>query len=313
MKLYSSLPPELAAWAQRQPLFITATAGTHARHINVSPKGLPSHFAVLSASQCAYIDRTGSGCETIAHVYENGRLCIMFMSFGQVPRILRLYCRARVVEYEDGEFGELVRRIGGAGREVFEAARAVIVGEIWEVQTSCGFGVPRVKRGLYWGVGDEDVDEGDEEKEEEEGEEEGKEKDNERQKDNKREKDNEREKDKQQRHAPILLDILRSGTPTQPSHPLDELSVFEARPTLDAYWQKRSNDEDTIRSYQRANNVASLDGLPGLRASRRDAGERLWLGDWRARMARLAAEREALAVGFVVAMLLSWLLRWLGW
>ncbi|KAG5913381.1 hypothetical protein E4U42_001223, partial [Claviceps africana] len=150
MKLYPTLPPDLAAWAQRQPFFLTATAGTHTRHINVSPKGLSTtHFAVLSPTQCAYIDRTGSGCETIAHVYDNGRLCLMFMSLGPAPRILRLFCAATVVEHDDARFGTLVRRIGArGGRDVFEAARAVIVADVWEVQTSCGFGVPRVKRAL---------------------------------------------------------------------------------------------------------------------------------------------------------------------
>ncbi|KAG6005348.1 hypothetical protein E4U43_000603 [Claviceps pusilla] len=298
MKLYPSLPPDLAAWAQRQPLFLTATAGTHTPHVNVSPKGLlDTHFAVLSPSQCAYIDRTGSGCETIAHAYENGRLCLMFMSFGHAPRILRLFCRATVVEYDDARFGPLVRRIGaGGGREVFEAARAVIVADIWEVQTSCGYGVPRVKRGLYHGVGglaDEDGD----------GEKDGQDRDEQKQTQERRTGDARSE----------WLDILRSGIRGGPSDPLDELCVFEDRPTLDAYWEKKSGDEDTARSYRRAKNVASLDGLPGLRASRRDAGERLWVQDLRAWMARMAAERQALAVGFVVATLLSLLLRWLGW
>ncbi|KAG6010885.1 hypothetical protein E4U21_002554 [Claviceps maximensis] len=295
MKLYSSLPSDLADWAQRQPLFLTATAGTHAAHINLSPKGSPeTHFAVLSPTQCAYIDRTGSGCETIAHVYDNGRLCLMFMSFGQSPRILRLFCRATVVEYDDPRFEALVRRIGErGGRDAFEATRAVIVGDIWEVQTSCGYGVPRIKRGLYHGV------EGGLDEEEEEGGLGAKE-----------------DKEKQARHArSALLDILRgtSRGRNKPDAPLDELCVFEARPTLDAYWDKRSHDKDIMRSYQRANCLSSRDGLPGLRASRRDAGERLWLRDARAWMARRAAERQSLAVGFVVATLLSLLLRWLGW
>ena len=95
MKLYPSLSDELAAWAQQQPVFFTASAATHGRHINVSPKGLTdTHFAVLGPNRCAYIDRTGSGCETIAHAYENGRLCLMFTSFGAAPRILRLFCTA---------------------------------------------------------------------------------------------------------------------------------------------------------------------------------------------------------------------------
>ncbi|KAG5987510.1 hypothetical protein E4U52_007488 [Claviceps spartinae] len=287
MKLYPTLPPDLSSWAQRQPLFLTATAGTHTPRINVSPKGLTdTHFAVLSPSQCAYIDRTGSGCETIAHVYENGRLGLMFMSFGQAPRILRLFCKASVVEYDDPRFGALVKRIAAGKREAFDGARAVIVADIWEVQTSCGFAVPRVKRELYSGR----------EAENQSGE-------------------RERKVEARQRKAGLVSgsDHDREGEGEgQKADVLDELFVFEARPTLDTALEKIAN-KNTIRSYQRAHNVASLDGLPGLRASRRDAGERLWLGDVRAWIARRACEREAMAVGFVLATLLSLLLRWMGW
>ncbi|KAF4123683.1 pyridoxamine phosphate oxidase [Geosmithia morbida] len=151
MKLFPSIPPKLADWAKRQPVFFTGSAATHGRHINVSPKGLTSsHFAILSPTQVAYIDRTGSGCETIAHSYENGRLCIMFISFGDTPRILRLFCRSRVVEWDrQPEFGDLVRRIADGKRDAFDGARAVILCDVWEVQTSCGYGVPRVRKELY--------------------------------------------------------------------------------------------------------------------------------------------------------------------
>ncbi|KAG6067534.1 hypothetical protein E4U32_003563 [Claviceps aff. humidiphila group G2b] len=289
MKLYPTLSSDLSSWAQRQPLFLTATAGTHTPRINVSPKGLTdTHFAVLSPSQCAYIDRTGSGCETIAHVYENGRLCLMFMSFGQAPRILRLFCKASVVEYDDPRFGALVKRIAAGKREAFDGARAVIVADIWEVQTSCGFAVPRVKRELYSGR----------EAENQSGE---------------RERKGEGEAGQQQAGLVSGSDHDREGEGEGgKADVLDELFVFEARPTLDTALEKIAN-KNTIRSYQRAHNVASLDGLPGLRASRRDAGERLWLGDVRAWIARRACEREAMALGFVLATLLSLLLRWMGW
>ncbi|KAG6056473.1 hypothetical protein E4U17_002172 [Claviceps sp. LM77 group G4] len=286
MKLYPTLSPDLSSWAQRQPLFLTATAGTHTPRINVSPKGLTdTHFAILSPSQCAYIDRTGSGCETIAHVYENGRLCLMFMSFGQAPRILRLFCKASVVEYDDPRFGALVKRIAAGKREAFDGARAVIVADIWEVQTSCGFAVPRVKRVLYSGRGREAGNQ-----------------------------PGERESDAgQQQQAGFVSGSDHDGEGEGgKADAVDELFVFEARPTLDKALEKSAN-KNTIRSYQRAHNVASLDGLPGLRASRRDAGERLWLGDLRAWTARRACEREAMAVGFVLATLLSLLLRWMGW
>ncbi|KFA62322.1 hypothetical protein S40285_06367 [Stachybotrys chlorohalonatus IBT 40285] len=150
MKLYPSLSDDLADWVQRQPVFFTGTAPTHAAHINVSPKGLAdSHFAVIDANQCAYIDRTGSGCETISHAYENGRLCLMFMSFGESPRILRLFCRATVVEWDQPGFPDWVRKVARGKREAFDGARAVIICDIWQVQTSCGYGVPRIKKAIY--------------------------------------------------------------------------------------------------------------------------------------------------------------------
>ncbi|KAF9877605.1 pyridoxamine phosphate oxidase family protein [Colletotrichum karsti] len=152
MKLYPSITPDLAEWAARQPVFFTASAPTHLPHINVSPKGLSAHFAVLGPNLVAYIDRTGSGCETIAHAYENARLTLMFMSFGPAPRILRLFCRSRIVEWDDPEFESWMKRIvpkGAAGRDTYDGARAVVLGEVWEVQTSCGFGVPMVRKELY--------------------------------------------------------------------------------------------------------------------------------------------------------------------
>jgi hypothetical protein len=150
MKLFDSLSDDLASWIQKQPVFFTGSAPTHAAHVNVSPKGLSdSHFAILGANQCAYIDRTGSGCETISHAYENGRLCLMFMSFGEPPRILRLFCRASVVEFDQPEFADWVSRISQGKRTTFDGARAVIICDIWQVQTSCGYAVPRVKKDFY--------------------------------------------------------------------------------------------------------------------------------------------------------------------
>jgi hypothetical protein len=273
MKLYSSVPDDIAAWAQRQPVFYTGSAPTHLPHINVSPKGLAAtHFCILTPNLCAYIDRTGSGCETIAHAYDNGRLCIMFNSFGPTPGILRFFCRSRVVEWDEPEFGSWVKRITGSEQAPFDGARAVIVGEIWEVQTSCGYGVPRVKKALYAPT----TDEGD----------------------------------------ALPLDssveaVLRQGFKADKSDgdtldaKLTELSVFEERPAMDQWAAQKTSNNSLIR-YQRDNNSCSIDGLPGLRAARRDAGEKgkLWLGDAKARLTRATAERHGAALGFMIALVL---------
>ncbi|KAL7812546.1 hypothetical protein V8C26DRAFT_203563 [Trichoderma gracile] len=271
MKLSPSLSDEHARWAEQQPVFFTGSASTHGRHINVSPKGLDAHFAVFGPNQCAYIDRTGSGCETISHAYENGRLCLMFMSFGPSPGILRLFCRATVVEWDQPAFPDLVRRIAKGKRETFDGARAVILCDIWQTQTSCGFGVPRVKKGLYTSEGDGD--------------------------------------DPSSAGVPVAVeDILRRGL--RDGEKLTELAVFEQRPNLDSYSAKQAQNNKTL-GYQVTNNCSSLDGLPGLRAARREAGQRLWVGDLKARVRRIASEGEAVAVGFFLAIALYFVLSWI--
>ncbi|KAJ4186067.1 Hypothetical protein NCS54_00037300 [Fusarium falciforme] len=255
MKLYPSITEELAEWVQRQPVFFTGSAPTLGSHINVSPKGLAdSHFAILGPNQCAYIDRTGSGCETIAHSYDNGRLCLMFMSFGAAPRILRFFCRSRVVEWDEPAFADLVRRISQGKRSAFDGARAVIVADVFEVQTSCGFGVPRVKRAIY---------------------------------------------DRDSTSEQPVEQVLPEGVDGK----VDELVVFEERPTMDA-WLKKRVDSNTLQEYHNETNVLSMDGLPGLKAARRGVGERLWWTDAKAHAKRVLAQGEAIAVGFIVAVLL---------
>ncbi|PLB40483.1 uncharacterized protein BDW47DRAFT_88300 [Aspergillus candidus] len=142
---YPSLTPSLTTWATQQPVFFVCSAPLRGKHINMSPKGMAdTSLAIMGPNEAAYIDMTGSGNETIAHVRENGRLTVMFCSFETTPRILRLFCTGRVVEAGDeGAFGRAVERMGLSGK-VLVGARAVIVLDIFKVQTSCGFGVPRL-------------------------------------------------------------------------------------------------------------------------------------------------------------------------
>lgn len=117
-----------------------ASAPLTGAHVNVSPKGMPSStFTVFDATHCAYVDATGSGSETIAHIYENGRVTLCWCSFDSAPRIMRWYCRGGVVEHDSPEFGAVLARMGH-GR--VEGARAVITLEVWKVGTSCGMSVP---------------------------------------------------------------------------------------------------------------------------------------------------------------------------
>lgn len=109
--------------------------------MNCSPKGLPNaSFAVFDDHSCAYIDSTGSGNETISHIYENGRVTVMFCSFDRLPRIMRWYCTGSVVELGDQRWEGMLRKMGK--KETPPGARAIVLLEVWKVTTSCGTGVP---------------------------------------------------------------------------------------------------------------------------------------------------------------------------
>ena len=97
-KVYAGLDDRLRKFISAQHVFFVATApsGTGG-HINLSPKGHRDTFAVLDSSTVAYLDLTGSGAETIAHLRQNGRITIMFCSFTETPKVLRLQGRGRPV------------------------------------------------------------------------------------------------------------------------------------------------------------------------------------------------------------------------
>ena len=105
-------------------------------HLNVSPKGLDC-FRILGPRMVAYLDLTGSGIETVAHLRQNGRLTIMFCAFEGRPLIVRLYGRGRVVEPGNGEWSGLIAHF-----PEYPGARSVVVMEVERIADSCGFAVP---------------------------------------------------------------------------------------------------------------------------------------------------------------------------
>jgi hypothetical protein len=136
-KPQDAIDERLQDFIARQHVFFVGTAPTSREgHLNVSPKGLDT-FRVLDSRTVAYLDLTGSGIETVAHLRENGRITIMFCSFEGPPKILRLHGRGRVVEPADGEWAELVGRFPG-----YPGARTVIVVDVERVADTCGFAVP---------------------------------------------------------------------------------------------------------------------------------------------------------------------------
>lgn len=133
----SSIDDATREFVQAQSMFFVATAPLDPNgHVNVSPKGLDT-LRILDANTVAYLDLTGSGVETVAHVKENGRIVLMFCAFQGAPNILRLHGRARVVEPGQPEFDRLQVLFPH-----FESTRTIIVTHVTRVQDSCGFGVP---------------------------------------------------------------------------------------------------------------------------------------------------------------------------
>jgi Pyridoxamine 5'-phosphate oxidase len=139
-KIYDCITDELALWFEAQPVFFVATATSDPKtRVNLSPRGLDT-FRVLDNRRVAWLDLTGSGVETIAHLRADGRLTLMFCAFDDPPRIVRLHGHGRVHEPGDGAFEMLRRRFPDLPGE-----RAIIDVEISRVASSCGFGVPRME------------------------------------------------------------------------------------------------------------------------------------------------------------------------
>lgn len=134
-KFYPQLTEELQAFIEEQKIFFTATAPTAGR-INLSPKGIDT-FRCIDFSTVAYLDLTGSGNETAAHLLENGRMTIMFCSFDQQPLILRLYGLGKVIHPRDEQWETLYSLF-----PFLPGERQIIMLDIESVQTSCGYGVP---------------------------------------------------------------------------------------------------------------------------------------------------------------------------
>jgi len=144
---YPVINDSLRAFIEAQQMFFVGSAPLDAEgHVNISPKGMDS-LRVLGPLRVAYLDLTGSGSETSAHLLENGRITFMFCAFDGPPRILRLYGTGTAAVPGSAAWEEL--------RPLFPdhvGARQIIVAEIARVQTSCGFAVP-----LYDYVGQRDT------------------------------------------------------------------------------------------------------------------------------------------------------------
>lgn len=138
-KLFDALTPELAAWIAKSRVFFVATAPLDAAGlVNCSPKGLDT-LRVLGEREIGYLDLTGSGIETVAHVRENGRIVFLFAAFEGAPRIVRLHGRATIVVPGTAAWDELAPRFPS-----LPGARAIVRATLTRISDSCGYGVPRM-------------------------------------------------------------------------------------------------------------------------------------------------------------------------
>ena len=134
---FASLSAELAQWWCEQPVFFVASAPAGADgHVNLSPKGYDT-LRVLAPDRVAYLDLTGSGVETIAHLRENGRITLMACAFSGNPRISRIYGRGTVHPLGTDGFTALAAEF-----PELPGRRSIIEIAVDRVSTSCGYAVP---------------------------------------------------------------------------------------------------------------------------------------------------------------------------
>ena len=142
-RIYERIDENQRKWISKQSMFFVATAPLAADgHVNVSPKGPIGSLRVLDDHTVAYLDVSGSGAETIAHVRENGRIVVMLCAFAGPPRIVRFHGKGHVVFADDPAFAELLARGAFVDPSLPEVRRAIIVVDVTRIADSCGYGVP---------------------------------------------------------------------------------------------------------------------------------------------------------------------------
>jgi hypothetical protein len=137
-KLYPTIEASLQTFLAAQHVFFVATAPSgDDGHLNCSPRSAGT-FRVLGPTTVGWLDGTGSGIETIAHLRQNGRIVLLFCAFEGPPKIVRLHGRGMAIEPGDAGFAALRPQFG----EVAFAERAIVRVELVRITDSCGFGVP---------------------------------------------------------------------------------------------------------------------------------------------------------------------------
>jgi hypothetical protein len=139
-KTHTEIDSRLRAFVERQHVFFVATAPAALDgHVNCSPKGLDT-LRVLGPTTVAYLDYTGSGAETIAHLRENGRIVLMLCAFEGPPNIVRFHGKGEVIEPGDAEFASLLAHF-----QPTLIVRSIIRIEVERISDSCGYAVPLMR------------------------------------------------------------------------------------------------------------------------------------------------------------------------
>jgi Pyridoxamine 5'-phosphate oxidase len=142
-RVFDEIDDRLASWIRGQQMFFVATAPEAGGHINLSPKGPIQSLQVLDPHTIAYLDLIGSGAETVAHLRQNGRICVMLCAFQGPPRILRMHGRGTVLEPGRDRYDRTAEAFDLAAIPAAEhAARSIVLVELQRIADSCGFDVP---------------------------------------------------------------------------------------------------------------------------------------------------------------------------
>lgn len=139
-RIYDRIDDRLAEFIEGQPMFFVATAPLDVEGlVNCSPKGNRHELAVAGPDRLAYLEQTGSGIETVAHLGENGRIVVMVCAFEGPPRIVRVHGRGKAHPVGSAGFVRLAERFAGSDGV---GVRSIVEVEVTRISDSCGYGVP---------------------------------------------------------------------------------------------------------------------------------------------------------------------------
>eukprot|EP01064_Diplonema_japonicum_P038433 TRINITY_DN9314_c0_g7_i1.p1 TRINITY_DN9314_c0_g7~~TRINITY_DN9314_c0_g7_i1.p1 ORF type:complete len:240 (+),score=22.49 TRINITY_DN9314_c0_g7_i1:57-776(+) len=144
MKIYDVIEGRAEKLIKESKMFFVSSAPKHGKFINLSPKGLDATLKITGERQVMYLDSHGSGCETLSHIRENGRICLMWCAFKGDPCIVRIHGMGRAVLQGTPDFNAIVKKhfSEGTGPLDPKKCRSIIVVDGFQVMDSCGYAVP---------------------------------------------------------------------------------------------------------------------------------------------------------------------------